>query len=344
MKIAQVAPVWERVPPRKYGGIELVVHLLTEELVRRGHDVTLFATGDSITKAKLKSWYHTPPPRTLLGNPVPDLLHTGLAFHEAGQFDVFHNHTGYTGVVFGSFLNKPVLNTLHGVFTDVNNPFYEVYKKAVFYNSISLEQRKRGPKDLNYIGNVYNAIDIESYPFGKEKKDYFVYLSRISKAKGSDIAVEVALKAGVKLVMAGKIDPGQDTSYYNEKIAPKVDGSQIVFKGEVSEKEKRILFRDAKGFIFPLQWSEPFGLVMIEAMAAGTPVVAFPLGSVPEIIEDGRTGYLVKDINSMVEAVKKIDRLDPAQCRKHVEEKFGIGRMVDEYLKLYGKIIKLKKG
>ena len=340
MKIAQVAPIWERVPPRKYGGIELVVHLLTEELVKRGHEVTLFATGDSITKAKLKYWYHTPPPRTLLGNPVPDLLHTGQAFLEAHNFDVIHNHAGYTGVALGSFADKPVLNTLHGVFTDINKPFYKAYKKTVYYNSISFEQRKLGPKDLNYIGNVYNAINIDSYPYGDKKKDYFVYLSRISKSKGSDVAVDVAIRAGIKLVVAGKIDPGIDSRFFEKEVAPKIDGKQIIFKGEVSEKEKRVLFKEAKGFIFPLQWSEPFGLVMIEAMAAGTPVISFPFGSIPEVVEDGKTGFVVKDIDAMVEAIGNIDQISPAECRKRVEEKFGVKQMVDAYEELYGKIVR----
>ncbi|TET53622.1 MAG: glycosyltransferase family 4 protein [Actinobacteria bacterium] len=344
MKIAQIAPVWERVPPRRYGGIEAVVHLLTEGLVQRGHDVTLFATGDSKTKAKLVSYYHTPPPRTLYGKPLPDLLHTGQAFKEAANFEIIHSHTGYTGVAFGSFIKTPVLNTLHGIFTDVNYSFYETYAKDIFYSSISLVQRKLGPKDLNYVGNVYNAIDINSYPFSKEKEDYFVYLSRISSNKGSDIAVDVALKAGVKLIIAGKIDPGSDSIYFETKLAPKIDNKQIIFKGEVSESEKRQLFKKAKGFIFSLQWPEPFGLVMIESMATGTPVIAFPFGSVPEIIEDSKTGYIVEDIEQMVEAVKKIDRINPEDCREHVAKEFGVKKMVSEYENIYDKIIQLKTG
>ncbi len=343
MKIAQVAPVWERVPPAKYGGIELIVSLVTEELVKRGHDVTLFATGDSVTSAKLVSWYHTPPPRNVIGSPVPDLRHTGQAFQHADEFDVIHNHTGYTGVVFGSFVKTPVLNTLHGVFTEINKPFYESYKDAVHYSSISYEQRRLGPKGMNYAGNVYNAIDVDSYELGEKKKDYYVYVSRISPSKGSDIVVDVALKAGVKLIMAGKIDPGNDYEFFEQKVAPKIDGKQIIFKGEVSEEEKRTLFREAKGFIFPLQWSEPFGLVMIEAMAAGTPVIAFPLGSVPELVDDGKTGFVVQDIEQMVEAVKRVEEIDPAQCRRTVEARFGIKTMVDGYEELYGKISKQRK-
>ena len=343
MKIAQIAPVWERVPPRKYGGIEVVVHHLTEELVRRGHDVTLFATGDSVTKARLISYYDTSPDRIHLAqyNPMPDFIHIGKAFKNAEQFDIIHNHAGWLGTVLGSLINKPVLDTLHGSFSENSMLFYEAYKDAVFYNSISFGQRILGP-ELNYVGNIYNAIDTDSYHFSREKGDYFIHLNRICPDKGTDIAVNVALKAGVKLILAGKLDPGKDTLYYKEKIAPKLDGRQIIYRGEVSEEEKRTLLRNAKGFIFPLQWPEPFGLVMAEAMACGTPVIAFPYGSVPEIVEDGKTGFVVNSFEQMVEAVNNIERIDPFDCRKRAVEKFSISKMVDEYEKLYKKIIQLK--
>ncbi len=343
MRIAQIAPVWERVPPRKYGGTEVVVSLLTEELVRRGHDVTLFATGDSITKARLKACYRKSPERDHLvqNNLVPELIHTGNAFKYAEQFDIIHNHCGRIGILLGSLINKPVLDTLHGRFSEDNIPFYEAYKDAVFYNSISFGQRRTG-HDLNYVGNVYNAINTESYQFSRKKEDYFVHISRISQDKGTDIAVDVARKAGVKLIVAGKVDPGKDTLYYKEKIAPKVDGRQIIYRGEIPEEEKRALFRGARGFIFPLQWAEPFGLVMVEAMACGTPVIAFPCGSVPEIVENGKTGFVVNSFEQMVEAVNNIKYIDPFDCRKRAVERFSINKMVDEYERLYEKIIQLK--
>lgn len=343
MRIAQIAPVWERVPPRKYGGIEVVVFHLTEELIRRGHDVTLFATGDSITKARLISNYDTSPERIHLAqhNPMPDLIHIGKAFKHAEQFDIIHNHTGWIGTVLGSLIDKPVLDTLHWRFSEENIPFYEVYKDAVFYNSISFKQRESGP-DLNYVGNVYNAIDTDSYQFSKDKGDYFIHISRICSDKGTDIAIDVARKAGVKLILAGKVDPGKDTLYYKEKIAPKLDGRQIIYMGEITEEEKRALFREARGFIFPLQWAEPFGLVMVEAMACGTPVIAFPFGSVPEIVDNGKTGFVVNNFEQMVEAVNNIECIDPFDCWKRAVEKFSINKMVDEYETLYEKIIKLK--
>lgn len=222
MRIAQIAPVWERVPPRRYGGIEVVVFHLTEELIRRGHDVTLFATGDSITKARLVSNYDTSPERIHLAqhNPMPDLIHIGKAFKHAEQFDIIHNHTGWIGTVLGSLIDKPVLDTLHWRFSEDNIPFYEAYKDAVFYNSISLGQRESGP-DLNYVGNVYNAIDTDSYQFNNDKGDYFIHINRICPDKGTDIAIDVARKADVKLILAGKVDPGgKDELYYKEKDRP----------------------------------------------------------------------------------------------------------------------------
>jgi len=342
LKIAQIAPVRERVPPKRYGGIELIVHLLTEELVRRGHKVTLFASGDSITKAKLHSWYPAPI-REIGGSYLPNLLHASQSFKRADEFDIVHSHMSCTGIAFGALVKKPVLHTLHGVFTDKNKRFYKLNRDAGFYNSISYEQRKFGPEEMNYIGNVYNAIDIKSYPYSDKKKDYFIHISRITEAKGTDIAVDVAKKAGVKLIIAGKIDAGRDTEFFEQKIEPMIDGKQIVFLGEVSEEEKRKLFKEAKGFIFPLRWAEPFGLVLIESLAAGTPVIALASGSVPEVVEHGKTGFIANDVDELVTAVGNVEELSYKDCRKSAEEKFGAKRMVDDYETLYKKIIKIAK-
>lgn len=340
MKIAQVAPVWERVPPVKYGGIELVVYLLTEELVRRGHDVTLFATGDSITSASLSSYYHGPM-RDMMGNVIPDLLHVTLAYERADEFDVIHNHAGYSGISLANFVKTPVLTTLHGIFTDINTSFFKTFKDSVHYNSISDEQRKPAP-ELNYIGTVYNAVDISSYPFSNKKEDYFIYISRVCQLKGTREVIEVAKKAGVKLVMAGKIDAGKDTVYYEEQVKPLIDGEQIKYLGEVTEKQKRELFRDARAFLFPLQWPEPFGLVMIEAMTCGTPVISLPYGSVPEVVKDGVSGFVVKSLDEMVEAIGKLDEIDAQKCHDYVQERFSVTKMTDDYLALYEKM--LEKG
>ncbi|RJQ56342.1 MAG: glycosyltransferase family 4 protein [Actinobacteria bacterium] len=336
MKIAMVAPIWERVPPARYGGIELVCSLLTEELVRRGHEVTLFASGDSVTDAELSYVYHIAQ-REHIGNLVIDLNHVSRAYLRAGEFDVIHNHAGYSGVVMAGLVDTPVLTTLHGIFTDVNKPLFQAFKDAVYYNSISDEQRRACP-ELNYVGTVYNAVDIDTFPFRETKDDYYLFIGRMSPLKGADLAAEVASRAGVRLVMAGKIDV-TDEEYFKAKVDPLIDGEQIVFKGEVSRDEKRDLLAGAKGFIFPLQWSEPFGLVMVEAMVTGTPVIAFPYGSVPEIIDDGKTGFLVNNPDEMVETLPRLEELDPFECRRTVEARFGVGHMTDRYEELYETIL-----
>ncbi len=339
MKIAMVAPIWERVPPEKYGGIELVVHLLTEELVRRGHEVTLFATGNSVTEARLEYIFETSQ-RKWMHLIEPDLLHTSFAYHrirEEGDYDIIHNHTGYTGVALSDFIDIPVLTTLHGIFTEVNTPFFRYFKDTCFYNSISDEQR-RGLPELNYIATVYNAIDVKSYPYREEKEDFFLWLSRVSPLKGAHHAVNIAKKAGIKLLMAGKIDEG-DRYYYDHDVRPYIDGKQIVFLGEVSEEEKRDLMSRAKAFIFPITWSEPFGLVMIEAMACGTPVLATRKGAVPEVVVDGRTGFIVDKPMQIVEKIKLVEKINPRDCRKHVEERFSEERMARDYEEVYQKII-----
>jgi len=336
MRIAMVAPIWERVPPARYGGIELVVSLLTEELVARGHEVTLFASGDSLTNAELSHVYHTPK-RDAIGTEVVDLHHVSQPFLDADDYDVIHNHDGYAGIMLASFVDTPVLTTLHGIFTDTNKPFFLAFKDACYFNSISDEQR-RGCPELNYVGTVYNAIDVPGWPFCAEKGDYYVFIGRMSHLKGADLAAEVAERAGIKLIMAGKIDEC-DEVFFNERVGPHVDGERIIFKGEVSPEEKRDLLCGARGFVFPLQWSEPFGLVMIEAMVSGTPVIAFPYGSVPELVVDGETGFLVNNLDEMVEKVKKLETLDAAACRRHVESRFGVKRMTNNYVALYESII-----
>lgn len=338
MNIAQIAPVWERVPPVKYGGIELVVYLLTEELVRRGHKVTLFGTKSAKTSAEKQFVYYSAQ-REIIGNPIPDLLHVSNAFEQAEKFDILHNHCGYSGVTLAKYIDTPVLTTLHGIFTNINKRFFRFNKNSCYYNSISMAQRKSGPK-LNYIGNVYNAIDIDSYHFQEEKDDYFIFISRMSPLKGPDKAIQIAFKAGIKLKIAGKIDAGADTEYFEEKVNPLVDDEQIIYMGEVTEKKKRQLLKGAKGFLFPLQWPEPFGLVMVEAMACGTPVIAYPYGSVSEVVVDKKTGFIVETDEDMVKAIKLIDQISPEYCRKYVEKQFSSNRMTNDYESLYNRILK----
>lgn len=341
MRIAQLAPIWERVPPVRYGGVELIAALLTDELVRRGHDVTLYASGDSLTKAELRSVRPTPL-RERTGTVVPGIFHSARAFEEAAEFDIIHNHTDLFALAFDRFVSTPVLHTLHGIFTEDNKVIFRRYRE-LYYNSISNSQRE-GLPELNYLATVYNAIDVDSYPFRADKEDYYVFLSRVSPPKAPHLAIEVAQRAGVKLVLAGKVDAGEDTLYFHEKVEPHLDGEDIRFLGEISQEEKRGLFASAKAFIFPLQWAEPFGLVMVEAMAAGTPVIAFPYGSVPELVVDGETGFLVDSLDEMVKVLDKIPQIDPHKCRRWVEERFSVDRIATDYEMLYRDILRLQPG
>jgi glycosyltransferase involved in cell wall biosynthesis len=338
VRIAQVAPVWERVPPVRYGGIELVVSLLTEELVRRGHDVTLFASGDSITTAKLESVYRTAR-RAEMGSTLTDIAHVSHAFDRADSFDIIQNHAGYLGVALARQVGTPVLTTLHGIFTEKNSPFFERFGDACFYNSISDEQRRQGPEGMNYVGTIYNGIRVESYPYREDKGDFFVNVSRISPLKGTHVACEMAHKAGVRLIIAGKIDAGSDTRYFEEKVEPLLDSDQVIYLGEVSEAEKRRLFAEAKGFLFPLQWDEPFGLVLAEAMACGTPVLSLARGSVPEVVVDGETGFVVGDVDELMGCLSRTGEIDPKACRARAESRFGVKRMTDDYEAAYEKIL-----
>ncbi len=338
MKIAMLAPPWIKIPPAGYGGTEWVVHYITEELVERGHDVTLFATGDSTTKAKLVSAFDDQMPDRI-GETMFDVQQVASCFRRSGEFDIIHDHSGYIALAFAKFLETPMVHTLHSLFTPDICHFYHTFRDAAHYVSISDYQRSCCP-DLQHAGTVYNPIDISSWPFRgrKDKEDYLLAFGRLCADKGFHTAIEVAQRTGEKLVIAGAIQP-QNRDYYETVVKPHVDGEQITFMGEVSLTEKWNLFSKAKAFLFPIQWPEPFGLVMIESMAAGTPVIAFPEGSVPEVVEDGRTGFLVKNADEMVEALGRLGELDPADCRKYVQEKFGVSRCVDAYEQIYREVL-----
>jgi glycosyltransferase involved in cell wall biosynthesis len=330
-----LAPIWERVPPVAYGGIELVVSLLTEGLAQIGHDVTLFATGDSATAAHLFSIQDKP----LRGSGLPwfhaysrEIMHVTACFDRAGEFDLIHNHAGYQPMVIASYVNTPVLTTLHGPFEDNNRPLFEYYKHLP-YVSISDAQRQGGPA-LNYQGTVYNGIDTGLYALAGEKGGYLLNLGRISPEKGTHLAIEAARLTGIPLIIAGKVDP-VDTDYYETLVKPHIDGTFIRYIGEVSGQPKADLLAQADVLLHPVQWPEPFGLVMAEAMAAGTPVVAYSYGSIPEVVEDGLTGYIVNSMAAMVAAIDSARSLDPARCRNRAIERFDAWRMVADYLAVY---------
>jgi len=340
MRIAQVSPLWERVPPPGYGGIELVVGHLTDELVRRGHEVTLFASGDSQTLARLESIS----PQAIRLDPtvkepaVYDMLQISRIIEQAQEFDVIHFHTGFSALPFAQFLKTAVVHTLHGTFTADNRKLFTQYRSQS-YISISNAQRELEPR-LNYIRTVYNGIDIEDYPFHAQPQNppYLAFLGRMSPEKGPQHAIAIARATGLPLKMAGKIDV-VDQEFFEREIAAQIDGKQIQYLGELTHAQKVELIGNAAVTLFPITWTEPFGLVMIESMCAGTPVIGMSLGSVPEVIAHGKTGFVCHSIEEMIAAIPAAMELNRQACRDHVVSHFSITQMVDGYEAAYQQAI-----
>lgn len=344
MKIAVCAPFEERVPPVKYGGTELVVYNLVETLVALGHDVTLLATGDSLVSAKLlpvfeKALRTYPEMQDMKMRDAYKYIAFGkvLEYLRKDKFDIVHSHLGWRLLPFESLIEAPVVTTLHG---PLDSSYQQVvYKKFKDSKYISISNNQRVPlPELNFVGTVYNGIDVAKFDFFEQPQDYFAFLGRMSPEKGPVQAIEAVKKAGVKLVMAGKVDT-VDKEFFKKEVEPLIDGKQIKFIGEIGHDEKVRFLKKAKALIAPIQWREPFGLFFIEAMACGAPVIAYPYGSVSEVIEDKKTGFIVKDIEEMVEAIKNIDKINRRKCRERVEKYFTVEKMVDEYEKIYHQIV-----
>jgi glycosyltransferase involved in cell wall biosynthesis len=339
MRIAQVAPLWERVPPPGYGGIELLVSLLTDELVRRGHEVTLFASGDSITLAKLKSIH----PRALRLDPqvreygIYEMLELSAVYEQAQEFDIIHSHMGCAALLPSRLVKTPTVHTLHGIFTPDNEKSF-IYAKEQAYVSISNSQRE--PQlGLNYVATVYNGIDVSSHHFYSQSDEpaYLAFLGRMSPEKGPHLAIEIAKAAGWKLKLAGKIDP-VDMDYFKTAIQPLIDGEQIEYLGEADHIMKNKLMGGATATLFPITWREPFGLVMIESMAAGTPVIALRMGSTPEVIRDGISGILCDNIEDCINAIPNVKTIDRRGCRNYVQAHFSTAKMTNGYEAVYESI------
>lgn len=338
MKIAQIAPLYESVPPRLYGGTERIVSFLTEELVRQGHDVTLFASGDSITAAKLVRCSDV----ALRLNPaIRDTLPYHIILLEevrqrADEFDVLHFHIDvlYAPLV-ADFWNRTV-TTLHGRLDLPDlKPFYRTFPQLPLV-SISRSQRRPMPP-VNWIGNVYHGAPGDHLPFHKYPADggYLAFLGRISPEKRPDRAIEIASRAGLPFKIAAKVDK-VDQVYWDEIIAPMIRADpNVEYIGEISEREKAAFLGNARALLFPIDWPEPFGLVMIEAMACGTPVVAFKCGAVPEVIDEGVTGFIVESVDEAVEAVKRVGEIERAGVRAAFEQRFTVERMARDYLSIY---------
>jgi glycosyltransferase involved in cell wall biosynthesis len=341
MRIAQIAPLWERVPPFRYGGIELIVKLLTDELVRRGHEVTLFASGDSITKAKLCSVHD----RALRLDPnikepgIYEQMLLAEIYENAHHFDIIHSHIGCAALPYTSFVKTPTVHTMHGIFTPDNEKIYRRFARQPF---ISISEAQREPRlGLNYIHTVYNGIDTAVYSFHPEpaQPSYIAFVGRISPEKGPLQAIKVARAVGLPLKMAGKID-SVDREYYQQQVEPLIDGEQIQYLGEISHEDKVKLLGGATVTLFPITWREPFGLVMIESMATGTPVIGMNLGSVPEVIAHGKTGFVCNSLGEMIEVIPNALKLDRQTCREYVVSRFSVETMTDEYERVYELVLK----
>ncbi|WP_353720242.1 glycosyltransferase family 4 protein [Dyadobacter sp. 676] len=344
MKIAQIAPLYESVPPKLYGGTERVVSYLTEELVNHGHDVTLFAAGDSETRAKLVS----PVGSALRLDPsVTD----PIAFHIiqmqdvadlAGEFDVLHFHTDYFHFPFTSTLPKPVLTTLHG---RLDLPeLQHIYRRFNRQNVVSISNHQRLPlPNAHWLDTVYHGLPGQLYKPGRGDGDYVAFIGRISREKRPDRAIEIAGRAGMKLKIAAKIDKA-DRQYYESTIRPLLQQPHVEFIGEIGEDLKGPFLGRAKALLFPIDWPEPFGMVMIEAMACGTPVIAFRNGSVPEVLQDGVNGFIVDSVEEAVAALDRIDLIDRREVRRCFEERFTAGVMTANYERIYARLLAKQHG
>jgi glycosyltransferase involved in cell wall biosynthesis len=340
MRIAQVAPLWERVPPPAYGGIELVVGLLTDELVRRGHEVTLFASGDSISLAKLESVHHQA--LRLDSNVreygIYEMLQMSRVYEQASEFDIIHSHMGCVALPYGNLVKTPTVHTLHGIFTPDNEKMFTHARRQPY---VSISDAQREPRlDLNCVATVYNGIDLSTYDFYPEPQDppYLAFLGRISPEKGTHLAIEIAKRSGWRLKMAGKVDV-VDVDYYEQQIKPHIDGKQIEYLGETDHEQKSALIGGAVATLFPITWREPFGLVMIESMAAGTPVIAMALGSTTEVIAHGKTGFLCNNVDEFVEAIDQVAQLNRNDCREHVSKHFSVQKMTAGYEAVYQQVL-----
>jgi len=332
MRIAEISPPWLAVPPKGYGGIEWVVALVADGLAERGHDVTLFATGDSVTKANLEYVFEVAPGPKLINDVILDTTHTLFAFRDPSRFDVLHLHAPFSMLVAGAMSGVPAVHTLHGSFTPEMRRLYSEVAGEVWFVAIS-EAQKRHMEELRYAGVVYNGIDVDLYPLQAEKEDFVLFLGRAAPDKGLRRAVLAAKESGEKLVAALKIAHPEEHEEWERRVKPILpDDAEIL--GEITHEEKADLLRRAKAVLFPIDWDEPFGLVMTEAMASGTPVIATPRGSVPEVIVDGETGFIVSVENYQQEAADRLQRLgeiDPGACRDRVVRLFSKEAMVSGY-------------
>jgi glycosyltransferase involved in cell wall biosynthesis len=339
MRIAIIAPAWFAVPPSRYGGIEWVVSILADGLVDRGHDVTLFAAGDSQTRAHLVTCYDEPPSMRI-GLSMPDLHHALTCYAQAEQYDVINDHSGPLAGALGAAARVPVCHTVHGPLTGEPGDVYSLIGRVspnVGLISISDSQRTPLP-DLNWLATCHNAIAIDHYPCEAGNDGYLLFLGRMSPDKGAHHAVRLAREVGMPMVLAGKMHDIAEREHFDAEVRPYLS-DDIRYVGEVSHDEKVRLLQRAALTVFPIQWPEPFGLVMVESMACGTPVIATRYGAVAEVIEQGRSGVIVDSFEGLAPAVEQAMTLQAGECRASATERFSPERMVRDYEDAYQRLI-----
>ena len=338
MHIAQVAPPWYQVPPLGYGGIEAMLHRLVNGLMDRGHRVTLVAAGPSKTDANFVQTFPEAP-SDRIGESLPEVVHAALAEQavEENHPDVVHDHS-LAGPLLAYGREAPTVVTAHG---PVDGEFGEYYRRispAVSMVAISDAQQRLAP-ELSWAATVYNGTPIDEYPFTRDKGDYAVWLGRLNPTKGTHLAIDVAREAGVPLKLAGKCSEPLEQRYFEDEVAPRLGDGDVEWLGEANMARKKELLPPARCLVFPIQWDEPFGIVMVEAMACGTPVVAVGRGSVPEVVADGVTGFVCDDVSEMPEAIAKAGELDPQACRDRAKRHFDVDAMVSGYEGVYRSLL-----
>jgi glycosyltransferase involved in cell wall biosynthesis len=339
MRIAQVSPLWESVPPKCYGGTERVVSFITDELVRLGHDVTLFASGDSVSAARLEAIC----PQALrlitgsFNREAPMTLLLERAFSTADEFDLIHSHLDFLGFPIARRCPAPVLTTLHG---RLDLPEIEpVYREFAEIPLVSISDAQRQPLPwANWQATVHHGLPRDLYTFHPRQGQYLAFLGRIAPEKCPDQAIAIAARAGIPLRIAAKVDPA-DRDYFRERIEPLLSHPLVEYVGEITDAEKNDFLGEACALLAPFDWPEPFGLVFIEALACGTPVLAYRRGSVPEIIDDGVTGHICEQLDELTAAVEQVSILDRRRCRQAFEARFTVERMVQDYLDVYEQIV-----
>jgi glycosyltransferase involved in cell wall biosynthesis len=340
MRIAMVAPPWLPVPPSGYGGIETMIALLCEGLVNGGHDVTLFAAPGSKSSARVEPVLPSAH-ASEMSTAQHEADHVARVFEaiEVGsrngsRYDVMHDHCGFTAFAMADRIDVPVVHTLHGPFTRETYDFYRHHAQKACAVAISRRQRAAAPPSLRITAVIPNPIDARAWPYEDHKDDYLLWLGRMTEVKGPHRAITVARDAGARLVLAGPVQPGEER-FFATKVEPHIDNDAVRYVGEVGGDDKKRLFANARALLMPIRWDEPFGIVMVEAMVSGTPVIAFPEGAAADIVIDGRNGFLVDDEREMAHAVGRLGAIDPAACRDGVVDRYGVERVSAAYESVY---------